>query len=332
MSQITEFARLDPYSEAEEAEIFICCASYEERCIGALLSSAENYHPKAVLLFYGREFLDKGKCRQYLEALRGLALNLTKQAASEFVFETAAPRRSISEFKTAVQEIMAGYPVMRVALDVTTFPREIMFPLIREVMRLTSEQNLRILYTEPVKYATEEQDGWLTRGVRSVVPVLRFGGVQDPLLKKLLVMLPGHEGERAYITWRRHQPEKTILLRQGIPYHKGLNDISERENKLLLSMSGDICLYEPRLPAREVDGTFLELERIYARYAHEYYFVVAPLGTKLQTLGFFLFAESRPNVQVTYTVPVQYNYDNYSTGSGKHWEIRGLNPYPKMGE
>ena len=76
-----------------------------------------------------------------------------------------------------------------------------------------------------------------------------FGGAQDPLLKKLLVMIPGHEGERAYITWRRHQPEKTILLRQGTPYHEGLNNISERENKLLLSMSGNVCLYQPRLSA-----------------------------------------------------------------------------------
>jgi hypothetical protein len=300
--------------------------------MGALLSSAENYHPKAVLLFYGREFLYKGKCLQHLKALRDLASKLTKRAALEFVFETATPRQSISEFKTAMQEILTDCSTIRMTLDITTFPRQLMFPLIQEIVGITAEQNFRMLYTEPVEYSTEKPDGWLTRGVRSVVPILGFGGVQDPLLKKLLVVLPGHEGERAYITWRRHQPEKTILLRQGSPYHKGLNDISERENELLLSMSGDICLYEPRLPALEVDGTFLELERIYARYAHQFYFVVASLGTKLQTLGFFLFAESRPNVQITYAVPVQYNYDDYSTGSRKYWEIRCLNPYLKMDE
>ena len=222
---------------------------------------------------------------------------------------------------------MTQFTEIKITLDVTTFPRQIMFPLLLEIRQLFPEENVRILYSEPLEYSTEKPDGWLTRGVRSVVPILWFGGVQDPLLKKLLVMLPGHEGERAYITWRRHQPERAVLLLQGTPYHKGLNDISERENELLRTISGDVCLYEPRLPAREVDGTYLELEKIYARYAHEYYFVVAPLGTKLQTLGFYLFAESRPDVQVTYAVPIQYNYDEYSTGSGRLWEIRNLNPY-----
>ncbi len=259
MSQITEILCLGSYSEIGEKDIYICCASYEERCIGALKSAADSYHPQAILIFYGIEFLDKGKCRQHLEILRNFASNLTEQAAYEFDFETAVPRQSISKFEATVQEIITKHPGLKITLDITTFPRQIMFPLIREVLRLVSEQNLRIIYTEPGKYSTEDQGGWLTRGVRSVTPILGFGGVQDPLLKKLLVMLPGHEGERAYITWRRHQPEKTILLRQGTPYHKGLNDISEKENELLLSMSGDVCLYEPRLPAREVDGTFLEL-------------------------------------------------------------------------
>jgi len=332
MSQITEIAHIEPYSKFDEEEIFVCCASYEERCCGALQSSAQSYHPNAVLLFYGNEFIDKGKYKQYLESLRGLALKLTNRGAYEVAFETSAPRQYISKFKETIQKIMSDYPRAAITLDITTFPRNTMFPLLREIMLLTPEQNLRILYSEPKKYGTEDPGGWLTRGVRSVIPMLGYGGVQDPLLKKLLIMLPGHEGERAYITWLRHQPEKTILLRQGAPYHKGLNEISEKENKLLLSMSGDICLYEHRIPARDIDSTFLELERIYARYVHEYYFVVAPLGTKFQALGFFLFAESRSDVQVTYAVPVHYNYDNYSKGSGRLWEIRGLNPYPKIDE
>jgi hypothetical protein len=327
MSQITEINRLEPYTKSGEAEIFIGCASYEERCTDALLGAADDYHPKGVVLFYGSEFVDKGKCRLYLEKLRHKSETLTEEAASEIHFETASPSPCVASFKAEINRIMANFPGIKITLDVTTFPRQVMFPLLRQIRQLVPDQNLRILYSQPLHYSTEKSDGWLTRGVRSVVPILGFGGVQDPLLKKLLVMLPGHEGERAYITWRRHQPEKTVLLRQGTPYHEGLNDISERENELLRTISGDVCLYEPRLPAREVDGTYLELEKIYARYAHEYYFVVAPLGTKLQTLGFYLFADSRPDVQVTYAVPIQYNYEEYSSGPGRLWQIKNLNPY-----
>jgi len=330
MSHIIEYKDLEPYSNDGRMELFICCASYEERCITALRSSTQNYRPKAVLIFYGKEFLLKGKCQEYKEKLKAFALGLTNQPALEFVFETSKLGQCISKFREAMRKIICDYPDIKVTLDITTFPRQTMFPVLHEIMKLVSEQNFRILYTEPEKYSTENKDGWLTRGVRSVVPILGYGGVQDPLLKKLLIMLPGHEGERAYITWRRHQPDKTILLRQGTPYHKGLNSISERENELLISMSGDVCLYEPRIPAREIDGTFLELEKIYARYIHEYYFVVATLGTKLQALGFFLFAESRPDLQISYAVPIHYNYDSYSIRYGKQWEIRNLDPYIRI--
>jgi hypothetical protein len=198
---------------------------------------------------------------------------------------------------------------------------------LREVRKLIPKWRLRILYAEPKGYSTEKKGGWLTKGVQSVEPMLGFGGIQDPILKKLLVILPGHEGERAYITWRRHQPDKTVLIPQGEPYHKGLNDIAERENSLLQTMLGDVCLYHYRAPAREVDGVYLELERIYSRYAHKYNLVVAPMGTKMQTLGVYLFAESRPDIQVTYAVPIEYNWKDYSSGIGKKWEITGLDPY-----
>jgi hypothetical protein len=136
-------------------------------------------------------------------------------------------------------------------------------------------------------------------------------------------MVLGHEGERAHITWRRHQAEHTLIVMQGEPYRPGLNAISRKVNSLLCAMANGPQIYHEDLPARSVDGACRILEDIYEAYGSDYYLVVAPLGTKLQTLGVYLFAESRPDVQVTYAVPVFYNWEHYSSGVERAWEIRG---------
>jgi len=326
MSVINEYDRLSNFSGACEAEIFVGCASFEERCMSALLSATEKYSPTSVILMYSHEYIDSGRTREFLKSLSEAATRFAKKEPLVIDFNINFPKPAVNRFRQSLQKMQVSFHTARVTLDITTYPRQILFSILREIRQVIPASHLRILYSEPERYSTERKGGWLTRGVRSVVPMFGYGGVQDPILKKLLVIMTGHEGERAYITWRRHQPDKTVLLPQGEPYHKGLNDISDRENMLLYAILGDVCRYSRKLPARAVDAVYLDLERIYARYAHEYYFVVAPMGTKFQSLGIYLFAESRPDVQITYAVPVYYNFEDYSTGVSRRWEIRDLNP------
>ena len=326
MSRIIEFKNLSPFSSSNKSEIFIGCASYEERCTGALLSASEDYVPESTIIFYSKEYLNKGKTEDFLDLLCKCSLKLTNKKPELINFSLLSQSQCLNT--SIMKKLNKGAQDINITINITTFPRQLLFLLLREVRQIVQANNLRLLYSEPKHYSAEiRPDGWLTKGVRSVTPMFGFGGVQDPMLKKMLVVLAGHEGERAYITWRRHQPDKTILIPQGKPYHEGLRNISVKENLLLRSIIGGVCLYSQSLPAREVDEAYLQLERIYARYAHEYYFIVAPLGTKLQSLGFFLFAESRPDVQVTYAVPIYYNYEDYSVGIARRWEIRELDPY-----
>lgn len=327
MSKINRCENLILINKNDESEVFIGCASYEERCNGALLNASKNYKPEYVIIFVCKEYLSKGKTKKYLDSMCQQALKLTDKKPEIIEFSISSQNKCLNYFEIIMEEQKKN---QNITIDITTFPRQILFLLIRTIRQYRPNNKIRLLYTEPVKYSKEmRSDGWLTKGVRSVTPMISFGGVQDPMLKKMLIILTGHEGERAYITWRRHQPDKTILIPQGEPYHQGLNDIAENENQLLYTIFGDVCKYHNRIPAREIDNIFFELEKIYARYAHEYYFVVAPLGTKFQSLGFYLFAESRPDVQITYATPIHYNFEDYSVGIGSRWEIRNLNPYEK---
>ncbi len=327
MSRIHEYSVLTPFGEKDGKEIFIGCASYEERCQGALLSVAPNYSLSAAILLYNKDYIKLGSGEKSLNEMREKVARLSYKEPAQLDFISDKPDLLVLKFEESLREALENSEKYVVTIDITTFPRHELFLILKAARKLIPASRLRILYSEPEGYSTERKGGWLTRGVQSVEPMFGFGGIQDPILRKLLVILPGHEGERTYITWRCHQPDKTLVISQGEPYHEGLNDIAERENSLLQTMLGDICLYGYRAPAREVDGVYLELERIYSRYAHKYNIVIAPMGTKMQTLGIYLFAESRPDVQITYAVPIEYNWRDYSWGVGKKWEIMELDPY-----
>lgn len=332
MSHINNYTTLSLFAGPDEAEIFIGCASFEERCQASLLDTSENYSPISVILMFSEEHIKKGQTKEFLNSMCQAANIFSGKNPKLIGFDLASPRQSVDDIRSTLEDFKRNYPMFRLTLDITTFPRQVLFLILREIRKLVPIQNLRLLYSEPKHYGTEKDGGWLTRGVKSVVTMSGFGGAQDPLFKKLLVIMTGHEGERSYIIWRRHQPEMTVFMPQGEPYHKGLNGIAEKENSLLKAILGDVCLYTRKLSARDVDGVYLELERIFVKYAHEYYFVVAPMGTKMQALGIYLFAESRPDVQITYAVPIHYNYNDYSSGVGHKWEIRNLDPYLKTEE
>ena len=327
MSQIREWSRLKRIGDSKYQEAFIGCANYEERCQGAIDAADADYRADHFIVMCRAEHLGIGKTKENFDSMLSKADRLCRARPVPLMFELDNPVGFLGTFRTEISKTLLPERLTKMTVDMSTMPRQQLFIVLRELRHQIEPCNLRLLYAEPAGYSTEKPGGWLTRGVRSVSPLLGFGGIQDPILRKLLIILSGHEGERAHIIWRRHQPDKTILIGQGLPYHKGLNDIAERENSLLSTMLGDVCVYDYRPPAREVDGVYLELEKLYSRYAHEYNFVVACTGTKLQALGMYLFAESRPDVQVTYAVPIEYNWKDYSWGLGKMWEINELNPY-----
>ena len=323
MSTLTQIKHLQPLCGAERDDVLLCCASYEDRSVGVLGLMDDAYVVRHSWVFVSREYGKLGKSPAHLEQLRnGLARRAPEQiqpTVMEFSIDDPLPALLACQQELRRQLGEHSQPVC--TLDVSCFPRQELLVLLR-LLRRIPQLRLRLLYSEPSRYATEETGGWLTRGVRRVTSVPSLGGLQTPRKKKLLVMVLGHEGERAHITWRRHQAERTLIVMQGEPYRPGLNDISRKVNSLLCAMAGDPQIYPKALPARAVDGTRALLEDIYQRYGSEHNIVVAPLGTKLQTLGVYLFAESRPEVQVTYAVPVYYNWEHYSSGVERVWEIR----------
>jgi hypothetical protein len=235
-------------------------------------------------------------------------------------FEIDRALASLREFEGLCGKWAGEHPIEFTTLDISTFPRQELLVLLRVLDKIVGLSRVRILYTAPLKYGSEEAGGWLTRGVKAVRAVPGFGGVQPPGKGKLLVILLGHEEERAAITWKRHQPRKCVIVLPAPGYRPELTEMLDGRHSLLFTMAAKSAV-RVRIPARGIQETRDLILRLWEEHKDTHYLVVAPLGTKLQTLGVFDAVRRQPAIQITYAVPAIYNHQRFSQKSGEVWQV-----------
>ena len=328
MSTVTEITRLRPSTDGSPEDLFICCASYEERSVGAVEIMEPEYQVSQSFVFVSKEYRLRGNTEIHLDRVGSALTKRSNHQPQVVEFAIDRPMQAVWDLDRMLTALSVDSRPTTCTIDISSFPRQELLVLLQFIQRRFPTTILRLVYCSPERYATEEEGGWLTRGVQALVSVPGFGGVQLPGRKKLLVLVLGHEGERAHITWRRHQPECAIAIRQGTPYKPGLDAISNELNSLLCATAKGLSVEPRQVAADSVDEVCGILADIYERYRGDYFMVVSPLGTKLQTLGVYRLAASRPDVQITYAVPVWYNWENYSTGVGRIWQVTDLSSDP----
>ncbi len=305
--------------------LFITCVSYEERSTLSARSLSSKYQADFAVIFSAIEFKHVGKTPRYFQEIVKTIQSRCKRKLEPFFFRMGNPFDLLHGFQKILKDSLVTDPLRAVTLDITTFPRQVLLPLLRFIDDHPQRGKIRLLYGEPKKYATEEKNQdyrWLTRGVLSVKSIPHFGGVQFPGRPKLLAIILGHEGERTHISLRRHQPDKLILIPQGKQqHHKGLREIADRENRQIISIYGSDSIWKRGLPSRGVAEAERIVGEIYEKYRYTHNIFLAANGTKLQLMGAYLACRRIPEIQITYAVPAVYNWQKYSTGTGRLSEM-----------
>ncbi len=295
--------------------IFIVCASYEDRARAAV-QMLDQYKVDHSVIFRSKEYATKGNTPANFDAIRTALQSVSFRAPQVVEFSIDRPIPSMFEFEHLCKIWQSSSPLENITVDITTFPRQELLLLLRVLASLPNRPTIRLISAEPEKYPTEAGEN----GVKSVRSVPGFGGVQPPGMGKLLIMLLGHEEERAAITWKRHNPKKTIVITSEPSFRNGLKGIVEKKNPLFFLDFGDTLIHKG-VPARGINETATAILEYSKEYSESYFTVVAPYGTKLQALGVFKAARIQPKIQITYAVPSIYNYEAYSRGIGPTWEL-----------
>jgi hypothetical protein len=171
----------------------------------------------------------------------------------------------------------------------------------------------RIIYTKGI-YSENEP---LTWGVKDIMILPHYGKKWRDMKNSVLVLLLGYEDDRAYGIKEYIDPFKTIAVIADPPTYLGADKPSKVFNAAILNDPEAIKI---TISAMDPLETKNKLSELYKSEEYENFgFFIAPLGTKMQVVGVYLFFEEEinPNMgaaraQIVYSHPAKYNEKTYT--------------------
>jgi hypothetical protein len=226
--------------------------------------------------------------------------------------DTAAPLAVASELTGAVGGFVERVGADAAVVDVTSFRREELLMLLAILKSKLSDRNRRERWNLAYVGALNMGD-WLSGKVTSVRSVLGFPGDIRPSRSTRLVVLLGFEVNRARSIIEAYEPKQVVL---GMGYKaESINETLYVRNKKLFcdirQEFQDSVETTFEFSARDPLKVQSELDKVIGS-TDDSNVVIAPLHTKLSTVGAGLYAVNHPNVQVCYAPVEEYNEDAYS--------------------
>lgn len=303
--------------------VLICHGSYEERCQGLMRVEWSDVSIVLAVVLATKESYEliplyRERCERlvaHLELVSGRKCRTVLVSRED-------PIGWMRELDGVLQSVLKA-DFESIAVDISTFPRERLVGVFGYFGRLALKLPTIVLYTEPHGYASEkDNEGWLSRGIRSVAAIPGFNGRQDIRKRALLILVVGHERERAYLTIKNVEPDKVLLVNQGVDqYRHGAPRIADQMRQFLTAEFMPLMVNneEFSVSSRDYIGTKGLICRLIEKYQSDFNLTVASYGPKLQTLGVALAAIDKPSIRVVHAQPQVYNVIEYSSGIGRTW-------------
>lgn len=290
-------------------DVFICSTSFEKRCT-IIPRQIENDNVKHVIIFENKGYEDLAKQnRKILQRQFGEKGSLVDLRRDD-------PVASADSINEALQEAVSQ-DAKRFLIDITTFTHEgllILLGLLRRV--LTHGESVQFAYNSAKDYAVgmENEDKWLSKGVKDVRSVLGYLGVLSPARKSHLIVIAGYEVERAAILIDMSEPSQLSLGRGGSEasidsYLHGLNVrfCEELTHKYKSVNNFELSLIDPV-------KTKQALEKQVGKFP-DHNVVIAAMNTKISTVGAAITAMANNKIQICYASASIYNHERYSSPS-----------------
>ena len=301
IEELIEVERLTRLNEYGPDDLFICSASFEERCTSSTLRMSADFRTRFAVIFVIEESFYKKQVDHNLFTLRSELGKRTGEGIFTISCQREGPIDAIAQLRNIWQRCKprnAEEPF--ITIDSSGFTKIYLLELLHY---LVIELNLgipRILHTIQTYLPTR-----LTRGVQQITTVPSFFGSAVLEKQTILILLLGFEPERALAVWKQYNPARTIALITNPPRYGNLDYLKyARDNNSYLLSQPSVEVSE--VPADDPYAVKSVLEAIYSDTKGSFNMVIGPFGTKSQTVGVFLFCLEFPKAQVVYSFPVNY--------------------------
>ena len=282
-------------------DLFICSSSFESRCLSIPRRILPNVVRSAVIL-------KNSDIREVEENAGKLSVHFSSVGCLVEV-ATGDPIASADAMYHCLERLVVRGDLRRVAVDITTFTHEQLLMLLAILRRLGCT-TVRCLYTGASAYMTG-QSKWLSQGIADTRSVLGFSGELGIRAGSRLVVLVGFELERARRLIDVYDPTSLAL---GVGRRvDAIEDVHYRMNKEFFEQ---LAIHYPDASTFEFSCNDAKATaEIVANQCKDDDLapVVAPLNTKISTVGVALAAFDDRSIQVCYAQAAVYNCTSYSS-------------------
>jgi len=316
---------------ARTDDLFLAALGFEDRCLSIpeLLAEGRQYSATRAIYFeYSTNQSDNDLNRPRLVKAMDAFAKQVRPMPSDSDDLASQLRGILPEICTKADPVMVTFDISVCSsrLLVTTLTVLFEFNL-----------NLRIVYSEaglyqptkpeydadPDKWISDEKLG-LARGVSAVTRSPDHPGSRRDGLPEAVIAFPTFKPERIRAILADIdqsllvRPEKRVVWLIGDPHlleDHWRTDVQRNINNIPASA-----------PAYEVSTfdykkTLEILDRVYRPFDGKCLVTIAPMGSKMQSLGVVLFWYIRPEVSVYFASPREYNATQYSEGCKAMWCI-----------
>lgn len=301
--------------EPDPIDVFVCCAGYEERSLSIPrnLGESDVEHP---VIFVNRDYLHLPVAKQHLDELRSVFPD--RQCTYEL--DTGEPIFTADRIVEALSPVLDCEKKRRIVVDITSFTRESMLILLRYLFsRRQESKSIEFLYANAGEYSVGDsvENKWLSRGHKEVRSVIGYSGVLVPSKQTHLIVLVGFEDERALTLVHECEPAKISL---GIADESDWATAPHQDTNVdrLTRIKNMVGMVEEfTFSGYDARSTKLSIQSIIER-SQSFNTIIAPMNTKISTIGAAMVALENEIVQVCYSQADKYNISGYSR-PGKHF-------------
>lgn len=306
---------------SEDIDLFICSASFESRCL-SIAKWLNRDRIRHVLIAKNEKFFEEVGAN--LHILRSWFPN----NSSIVEVDSDNPLSTTENIVGAIQSRREDHP-QRVVIDISTFTHEALLILFYVCNSgLGPSSTVEFLYSPASEYSIGDEPAakWLSRGIVEVRSVMGYPGGFSPSRATHLVVLAGFEDYRTLNLIRELEPSLVSIgfgdsTEIGTEPHQATNEMKVQRLRSFLGNVQDFVFscYDPS----SAEGTIREV----ISKEGEYNTIVAPMNTKISTLGAGMAALKDESVQICYAQADMYNYTSYSR-PGDEFYISRIADYP----
>jgi len=309
-----------PGERAQGGEVlFIASSSFEKRCTHVARSLTRDYHADVAMICEFRGDYELRPAHQ--KSLEKLKAQITFSADSLELcsLKTYDARGTLPVLRQQLRELATKHSITQIDFDVTTFTKQYILILLRLIEEELPQSSVRILYAPANRYGMPGTRRALTKHVRGIVAVPGFDMFRDSSdIPWNLVAFLGFEEERVMNLLDALSPNVCIpVLQLRRNTHFGALVPFESNRRLLnlvrIRYNQSASYVDAENPSSSADF-LLDVYQQYVKHRGTA-LLIAPHGSKMQTVGIYLFcrAVNDPDqVGVVYALPQMYDKRQYS--------------------